>query len=68
MNRFGYVRLTPYLVLGGLLWFLVLRSGVHATVAGVLLAFAIRCEPRPRGRTIWSILPCTGWSTGCTAG
>lgn len=41
MNRFGVVRLAPYLVLGAALWFLVLRSGVHATVAGVLLAFAI---------------------------
>jgi Na+:H+ antiporter, NhaA family len=41
MNRLGYVRLTPYLALGAILWFLVLRSGVHATVAGVLLAFTI---------------------------
>lgn len=33
--------LTPYLLGGALMWFLMLRSGVHATVAGVMLAFAI---------------------------
>lgn len=31
----------PYLVLGALLWLLVLKSGIHATLAGVALAFAI---------------------------
>jgi len=31
----------PYLLGGALMWFLLLKSGVHATVAGVMLAFAI---------------------------
>ncbi len=33
--------LLPYLVGGALMWFLMLQSGVHATIAGVMLAFAI---------------------------
>ena len=47
MNKLGVVRLAPYLALGAFLWFLVLRSGVHATVAGVLLAFAIPLRASP---------------------
>lgn len=33
--------LIPYIIGGILMWFLMLKSGIHATVAGVLLAFAI---------------------------
>ena len=33
--------LLPYLLGGALMWFLMLKSGVHATITGVMLAFAI---------------------------
>lgn len=41
LNRKGILKTAPYLLLGLLLWFFVLKTGIHATLAGVLLAFAI---------------------------
>lgn len=41
MNRLKIHRLLPYLIGGAALWYCMLHSGVHATIAGVLTAFAI---------------------------
>jgi NhaA family Na+:H+ antiporter len=41
LNRMRVMALLPYLAGGALMWFFMLKSGVHSTLAGVLLAFAI---------------------------
>ncbi len=39
-NRIGIMRFTPYALVGFILWLCVLGSGIHATLAGIALAFA----------------------------
>lgn len=41
MNRLGVMRTSSYILVGLVLWAAVLKSGVHATLAGVLIAFCI---------------------------
>lgn len=41
LNRLGIQRTAPYLLVGIIMWVFVLKSGVHATLAGVLIAFTI---------------------------
>jgi NhaA family Na+:H+ antiporter len=51
LGRFGVGRLLPFLIGFALMWVLMLASGVHATIAGVLAALAI-----PLGEESWSPL------------
>ncbi|MCL4791756.1 MAG: Na+/H+ antiporter NhaA [Gammaproteobacteria bacterium] len=48
MNRARVMSISPYLAIGVLIWLCVLKSGVHATLAGVITALAIPAS-RPDG-------------------
>ncbi|SBT14869.1 Na+/H+ antiporter NhaA [Vibrio celticus] len=41
LNNKHVTKLSVYLIVGAILWFAVLKSGVHATLAGVVIGFAI---------------------------
>tara|TARA_B110000971_G_scaffold213543_1_gene244499 strand:+ start:222 stop:1394 length:1173 start_codon:yes stop_codon:yes gene_type:complete len=41
LNKLGIKKFAPYLIVGAFMWFFTYKSGIHATIAGVLLATAI---------------------------
>ena len=45
-NRLGIHKVFPYFIVGSLVWFFMLESGVHATIAGVLVALSIPSKPK----------------------
>lgn len=46
LNFAGIRKIVPYFAVGAVLWYALLQSGVHATLAGVLCAFAIPARPK----------------------
>ncbi len=49
LNQAGVTRRAAYILLGAVLWVSVLKSGVHATLAGVALAFMIPLDTKQEG-------------------
>ena len=45
-NRFGIHVILPYFIVGLFMWFFMLESGIHATIAGVIAAMAIPSKPK----------------------
>ena len=65
MNLLGGSLVAVYLLVGAMVWFCALRSGIHPTLAGVPVAFTVpwaAAMTRPRLRH------CTGWSMRCIPG
>ena len=52
MNRAGIYRVTPYILTGVVLWTCVYASGLHATLAGIVLAALIPTRPPPDFKTL----------------
>lgn len=51
LNRLRVMSLIPYLLGGVVMWFFMLKSGIHATIAGVMLAFAIPFSAKAEDET-----------------
>ena len=56
LNRFGVTKKAAYFIVGTILWVSVLKSGVHATLAGVALAFTIPITGKDENGQLFSPL------------
>ncbi|RXJ98558.1 Na+/H+ antiporter NhaA [Arcobacter sp. CECT 8986] len=56
LNRFKVIKPAAYIILGVILWVSVLKSGVHATLAGVALAFTIPLYSKRKDGSKFSML------------
>lgn len=66
LNWRGVTKLTPYLLIGAVFWVCVLKSGIHATLAGVILGFLIPLRTKenktsPARRLEHGIHPYVAW-------
>ena len=50
-NMRGITRITPYILVGVFMWVCVLKSGVHATIAGVLIALTIPLSAKDKSKS-----------------
>lgn len=62
LNRSNVIEYSPYMVIGIIMWIAMLKSGVHATLAGVLVAMFIPM----RSKADPSFPPCRILNTTCT--
>lgn len=46
MGKFGMTQKIFFLLIGVIIWYLFLQSGIHSTISGVILAFVIPARPR----------------------
>jgi NhaA family Na+:H+ antiporter len=58
LNRLGIKKLWPYLILGIALWFFVHQSGIHAVIAGILLAMTIPVRSKISSEQFMQICKC----------
>ncbi|PAF48205.1 Na+/H+ antiporter NhaA [Helicobacter sp. 12S02634-8] len=62
LNKIGVKNLIPYLILGIFLWFAVHHSGIHATIAAVVLAFCIPIKPHKQNENFSHLIKTLGES------
>ena len=49
LNKYGVKKFVPYLIIGAFMWYFTYKSGIHATIAGVLLASTIPHRAKDKG-------------------